>query len=115
MTQLFNEDQVLVQITRLTRSRLTAFIDAEAVRPAETEAGPQFGAADLARLDLLCELEDLYEMTPDALAVVIAVIDQMHAARHDRQRLLAAVAAEAVEVQLRIAAALARPQEPTDG
>ena len=107
MTEILTEDQVLTRVVRLTRTRLTAFIQAEAVVPARNDYGPVFGPVDLARLDLLCELAELYEMGPDALAVTISVIDQMHAARRDRQALLDAIRAEAPEVRARVAAALA--------
>lgn len=107
MTEEFSQAQVLLQVTQLTESRLTAFLESDAVRPKHSVLGPQFEAADLARLTLLCEFQDLYDMNPEALAVMITVIDQMHAARQDRRRLLAAIGAEAIDVQMRIAAVLA--------
>jgi chaperone modulatory protein CbpM len=110
MTEVFTEEQTVTQVVRLTRSRLTAFIEAEAVVPVHHEAGPVFGAAELARLSLLCELAELYDMEPEALAVMIAVIDRMHAARRDRRALLDAIRAEPPDVQERIAMALARSQ-----
>lgn len=110
MTDVFTLDETLVRVVRLTRTRLTAFIEAEAVVPARGETGPVFDAADLARLDLLCDLADLYDMKPEALAVTIAVIDRLHAARRDRQALLEAIRAEPREVQERIAAALVASQ-----
>ncbi len=112
MTEFLTEEQTLTRVVRLTRTRLTAFIEAEAVVPVRANEGPVFGPADLARLDLLCELAELYDMQPEALAVLIAVIDQMHAARRDRDALLDAIRAEAPEVQARIAAALARSKAP---
>lgn len=114
MTEVFTVDEVLVRVTRLSRTRLTAYVEAEAVIPAHDEAGPIFGAADLARLDLLCDLAELYDMGPEALAVTVAVIDRLHAARRDRQVLLKAIRAEAREVQDRIAGALARDRRGAD-
>jgi chaperone modulatory protein CbpM len=114
MTETYSPAQVLVRVTQLTESRLTAYVETEAVRPIETELGPQFVESDLARLSLLCEFEDLYEMSPEALAVLITVIDQLHAARQDRDRLLAAIRAEPAEVQSRIAAVLAQVSPRSD-
>ncbi len=104
----FTEEETLTRVVRLTRTRLTAFIEAEAVVPARSDAGPVFGPDDLARLDLLCDLAEFYDMQPDALAVTISVIDRMNDARRDRQALLTAIRAETPEVRARIAAALAR-------
>ena len=114
MTEVFTVEETLTRVVRLTRTRLTAFIEAEAVIPARDDAGPVFGAADLARLDLLCDLAELYDMNPEALAVTIAIIDRMHAARRDRRVLLDAIRAETREVQERIATRLADDQ-PGDG
>ena len=106
MTQVFTLTETVSQITRLTEIRLSAYIEAEAVTPAQSESGPLFDRADLARLDLLCELDDLYDLGPDGLAVLISVLDQLHSARADRQALLDAISAEPPEVRARIAAAL---------
>ncbi len=115
MSEVFTEEQTLTRVVRLTRTRLTAFIEAEAVVPARRDDGPVFGPADLARLELLCELAELYDMQPEALAVMIAVIDRMHAARRDRRALLDAIRAEAPEVRARVAAALAGERAARSG
>lgn len=110
MIAFLTVEQTLQRVTRLTRSRLTALIEVEAVVPAQAETGPLFGPDDLARLDLLCELSELYDMEPEALAVMIRVIDRLHAVRRDRRALLDAIRTEAPEVQERIARALAGSQ-----
>lgn len=107
MSQQFDETQVLQRVARLTRDKLTALMEAGAIFPDLTESGPLFVAADVARLDLLCEFEELFDMKPEALAVMITVIDQMHAARQDRRCLLEAIGTETVDVQMRIATVLA--------
>ena len=107
MTDVFTEAQTLTRVSRLTRTRLTAFVEAEAVVPAQADTGPIFAASDLARLELLSDFVELYNMEPEALAVVIAIIDQMHAARRDRNALLSAIRAEGRDVQTRIARVLA--------
>lgn len=108
MTELFTEDQTLARVTRLTRIRLTAFIEVEAVIPAQGDRGALFSPGDLARLELLCDFAELYDMPPEALAVMIAVIDRMHEARRGRDALLDAIRWETPEVQDRIAGVLAR-------
>jgi chaperone modulatory protein CbpM len=107
MNATYSQAQVLLQVTQLTQSRLAALVETEAVIPTQTEVGPMFDAADLARMTLLCEFEEIYDMTPEALAVMIAVIDQLHAARQDRRSLLTAIGCDTVGVQMRVAASLA--------
>lgn len=108
MTEVYTEDETLARVVRLTRVRLAAYIEAEAVVPVQRDDGPVFGPAEIARLDLMCELADLYDMGPEALAVMLAVIDRLHAARRDRRALIEAIRAEAPEVHARVAAVLAR-------
>jgi chaperone modulatory protein CbpM len=112
MSEVYTREEALARVTRLTYLRLTAFIEAEAIVPKQHETGPVFGPADLARLDLLCDLVELYDMQPDALAAMVAVIDRMHAARHDRRVLLDAIRAEPPEVRARIASALQHNPAP---
>ncbi len=59
MNGRFTQEETLTRVVRLTRTRLTAFIEAEAVVPARSDAGPVFGPDDLARLDLLCDLAEV--------------------------------------------------------
>ncbi|MBN2740946.1 MAG: hypothetical protein JXR35_08600 [Rhodobacteraceae bacterium] len=106
MMQVFTFTETISRVTRLTQTRLSRYIEAEAVTPAQGADGPLFDSGDLARLDLLCELDDLYDLGPDGLAVLISVLDQLHSARADRKALLAAISAEPPEVRARIAAAL---------
>ncbi len=106
MTRTYTFAQTLVQISGLTRAQLDALIAAEAVVPKATDAGPAFDEADLARLDLLCGFSEVYRMEADALALVISVIDQMHAARLQRQALLTAIRAQPAPVREAIAATL---------
>ncbi|MCR8725370.1 hypothetical protein [Frigidibacter sp. ROC022] len=107
MTEIYSEEQTLTLVARLTRTRLTALVEAEAVVPTRSATGPVFRKSDLARLDLLCEFADVYDMEPEALAVVISLIDQLHAARNDLAVLRDAIGEQPPEVRARIAAAIA--------
>lgn len=107
MTEIYTEEQTLTLVARLTRTRLTALVEAEAVVPTRGAAGPMFRRSDLARLDLLCEFAEVYDMEPDALALVITLIDQLHSARHDLHLLRDALRGEPSEVRTRIALAIA--------
>jgi chaperone modulatory protein CbpM len=114
MTFRYSESEVIDAIDRLTRTRLTRFVQAEIVMPVQTETGPQFGAVDLARLELLCELSDEFDLNEDALGLVISLVDQLHSTRTDLRNILTALENEADEVRDRIGQAwLARCTGPT--
>lgn len=106
MSVFYTEDQTVTLIARLTRTRLTAFVEAEAVMPVQRTEGPAYTQGDLARLELLCDLAETYDMNEDAVAVTAAALDQFHAARRRLHLLLGAIAQETPEVRARIAAAL---------
>jgi len=106
MSEFFTTDQALTLVWRLTPDRLAGLVEAGAVEPLDSDTGPLFAAADLARLELMCEFAEVYDMGPEALAVLMGVIDQMHAARRDRHALMTAIRAEAREVRERVAAVL---------
>lgn len=107
MTIRYTETEVITAISNLTQSRLTRFVQAEIVIPVQSNAGPQFGDIDLARLKLLCELSDDFDLDEDSLAVIISLIDQLHTARSDLRSLLAALENESKDVRERVAVAWA--------
>ena len=107
-TEFFSETEVLVALPRLTPPRLTAFVAAGVVLPLKVAsgAGPAVGLAfrriDLARLELLCELVEEFDLDDDGLGLVIRLVDQLHATRRDLNRLCAAVAEEDLDVRRRL-------------
>ncbi len=83
MTDLFSEDDVIVTVTRLTRSQLIRFIDGAFVKPERAAGGYVFRPIDIARLELLCDLSQDLALDETALGIVISLIDQLHDARQD--------------------------------
>jgi chaperone modulatory protein CbpM len=106
MTDRYTEDQAVAAIARLTRTRITAFVEAEVVTPERSETGYMFRQIDLARMELLCELCEEFGLADDALGVVIGLIDQLHGLRGELRAVLAAIENEPAEVRARIAFAL---------
>ncbi|HUF55281.1 MAG TPA: chaperone modulator CbpM [Thermohalobaculum sp.] len=102
MSARYTEKQVVLAVRRLTKSRLRTFVRAECVRPVETADGIAFTDADLARLELLCELAEDFDLDEDALAVVLSLIDQLHGVRRELRGLARALAEEPPEVQERV-------------
>lgn len=110
MTDHLTEDDILAAIPGLTRTRLVTFIEAEIVVPlcrAEAGASPHlFRRVDFARVQLLCDLLDDLDLDEAALGVVITLIDQLHATRHDLLAITRAVEAESPDVRARIGSAI---------
>jgi chaperone modulatory protein CbpM len=108
MTLFYSEEEVVQTVHGLTRTRLTAFVQAEIVTPVRGERGPVYRQVDVARLQLLHDLSDQFEMSDDALAVVMTLIDQLHAVRADLRSVLRAITDEPVEVRQRLGLAIQR-------
>ncbi|MCA0929375.1 chaperone modulator CbpM [Ruegeria profundi] len=94
MTRTLTEEQLIATVTHLTSTRLTEYLAAEIVIPEQTEKGPVYRTLDAARLELACELHDQYEMEPDALSMMISLIDQMHGLRAELREVLNAIEAQ---------------------
>lgn len=102
MTDAFTEVEAISIVARLTPARLAMFLDAELVMPVPAQDGRAFDRIDLARLELLCDLADSFDLDADALGVVISLIDQLHEARHRLRAVAEALAAEPEELRSRV-------------
>ncbi|WP_296644559.1 chaperone modulator CbpM [Roseinatronobacter sp.] len=102
MTDRYSEDDVVMTVTRLTRSQLVRFVEGDLVRP-EREAGAYiFRRIDIARLELLCDLSQALDFDEAGLGIVVSLIDQLHATRHDLATLAGAIDALPTELRARI-------------
>ncbi|MAY60801.1 MAG: hypothetical protein CML29_01190 [Rhizobiales bacterium] len=108
MAVFYTEEQVIAAVGRLTRVRLVAFVETDIVRPVESPEGPRFRPVDIARLELLCELAEDFELQDESLALVASLIDQLHDTRADLLALSEILADEPYEIRARIGEALAR-------
>ncbi|MDP3342273.1 hypothetical protein [Frigidibacter sp.] len=110
MTDHLTEDEVLAAIPGLTRTRLVAFIETELIVPLRRDddrgSPPVFRRVDFARVQLLCDLTSDLDLGEDALAVVIALIDQLHATRQELLAIARAVEAEPPDIRARIGSVL---------
>lgn len=115
MTDHLTEDEILDAIPGLTRARLVTFIEAELIIPLRREdqgtSVHLFRQVDCARVRLLCELADDVELDEGALKVVIALIDQLHAARQDLLAITRAVRSQPPDVRARLVAAIRKSDD----
>ncbi|PJF08858.1 hypothetical protein [Pseudorhodobacter sp. MZDSW-24AT] len=106
MTRYLTEDDALAAIAGLTQARRTTFLASRAVVPVQSDDGPLFCQIDLARLRLLCDLSNDFDLDDPAIAIVMSLIDQLHGARFVLQSLAMALANESEAVRERVGAAL---------
>lgn len=95
----YDETEIVRTSAGITRRRLRLWVRRGWVVPQESPAGPRFDGADLARLRLICELKDEIDLSDDAVAVVLSLIDQLHGVRHELRTLGRAVEAQPDEVR----------------
>jgi len=106
MIVVYSIEQTLEIVTRLTPAQLDEFVEAEAVRPMLRDDVLAFRQSDIARLELLCDLAETYDLQADALALVISLVDQLHATRRNLEDVIAALGEAPNDVRARIAAVL---------
>lgn len=102
MTDNMTQTQVVAAVPSLSLARLATFLDADLIMPIRTATGPMFRPIDLARLALLCDLADHFDLEDDALGVVIGLIDQLHVARARLFAMAQAIEAEPQDLRARV-------------
>jgi len=106
MNDFYSEEQLITTVSRLTRTRLTTYVKHEFLCPAQSETGPIYSAADLARIELICDLDEQFDLQGDALGVVLSLIDQLHGVRGELRRVMGAIDAQPDDVRRQIIAVL---------
>ena len=104
MIRYLSQEETLRIVRRLDSATLETLVRQHVIVPTQSENGEVFSQADIARMELLCDLTEGFELDEDLLALLMSLIDQLHAARADLQRLSRAVDVEATEVRQRILA-----------
>ena len=96
------EEEALAAVRRLNPMRLSRFLQAEVIRPAQAGGRVVYRQIDIARMELLCDLCDDFDLDDTALGLVMEVIDQLHGTRSDLSALMQALGEESEEVRLRV-------------
>lgn len=107
-TVFLTEDEALAAVGRLDRALLTRFLRIEVIRPADAGGRVVYRRVDIARLELLCDLCDDFDLNDDALGIVMGLVDQLHGTRSDLVALMRALGEEAEEVRTRVTRRLGR-------
>jgi chaperone modulatory protein CbpM len=105
---MMHVDDLVAAISSLQRSDLEAWIREELVAPQQEEGTLRFTEMECARVRLICTLHYELGIDPDALPVVVSLVDQLYDTRQRLLSLSAAVAAQDKNVQTAILAAMSR-------
>ena len=104
MTGFITQDEIIAAVPGLSHARLAAFLEADLVMPTSSATGPVFRPIDLARLELICDLADHFDLEGDALGVMIELIDKLHTARLHLHAMAQAIEAEPQDLRQRVGA-----------
>ena len=107
MIRLYSRREVVAEVADLDEARLEVLLAAHVVEPVATADGPRFREADLARLQLACDLDAVTERPEDTAALVLSLIDEAGSLRAGLRALMTALAGEPPEVRARLRARLA--------
>lgn len=95
-------DEILSMIPELSPEALAALTEAGIIQPLLAEGEPRFREIDAARLQLAVELEEMFRLDPEALALVLSLIDQLNGIRGEMRAVLGALAEEPPETRARL-------------
>ena len=109
---MITASELVQTVARLETDALQRWIEAGWVLPVGDDHDRRFDTADVARVQLICELHYELQIEEDSLSVVLSLLDQLHATRRSLQTLMAAVQAQPDDVRNRIASLIM--STPTD-
>ena len=84
---MLSEQDVVARVHHLTVTRLRVWVREGLIRPAD-ETAQGFSEADIARAELICNLEDELGFAEEDVPVLLNLIDQIHGLRAELRGLL---------------------------
>lgn len=81
-------EEVLASCRRVDAAELTLWVERHWVRPQHESGGLSFSDADVARLELICDLREDLALDDEAMPVVLSLLDRVYGLRR-RLRVLA--------------------------
>lgn len=108
---MFVLEEVLVRC-RVGEADLHRWIERDWVRPLRQEGGWRFADQDVARIELIVDLVHDLAIDPDALDVILPLVDQVYALRRSLRAMTRAMEALPEDSRRRVLERLAeRPEE----
>jgi chaperone modulatory protein CbpM len=102
-------EQALVRC-RVERGTLERWITLSWVRPTRGDDGWHFSDADIARIELICDLHRELGIAEDAIEVILPLLDQVYALRRQMRALTDALGALPEETRREVLARLTPPE-----
>jgi len=102
----YSEEQTVEAVGPLTRTRLHRLVETECVVPQQAGGATVFTEAELARIELCCELSDDLDLDDEALPVVMNLLDQVHGLRRQMRVMLRAIEGQPEDVRARLIASI---------
>ena len=99
---ILTETEIVARVETLSIERLQSWVALGLVRPATQDTQPVFAEIDIARVELLCSLENELEIDAETLPVVLSLLDQIHGLRRELRDLTAAIDAQPETVRAEI-------------
>lgn len=85
------EHEVLQHLSGITEIRLQAWVSQGWVRPAQSEAGGVFNDLDVARCELIRQIEDDLAIESETVPVVLSLLDQVYGLRRELRAVMRAI------------------------
>jgi len=95
-------DQLLSRVAGIDRDDLDLWVEEGWVRPALHQGRPVFRDVDVARVRLIVEIRDDFNVRRENIPLILSLIDQVHGLRGELRSLAEAVDAQPVDVRRRI-------------
>lgn len=108
------EEQVLIRVTSVTAERLRGWVARGWVAPARSSTGEEYSDIDVARIDLIRQLRDDMSVDPDAVSIVLSMMDQVYTLRRELRCLMMALETQPPPIKDDILQALRAIRGPED-
>lgn len=95
----YTKKDVMAKIAGLSAPSLSIYIKEGWISPEQTQGRHTFKEIDIARLQLILELENDLSVNTEALPIILSLIDQVHGLRHKLRSLANAVETQPDKVQ----------------
>ena len=97
---MYAKSELIAACHRLTEDRLDRWIQSGLlVCVFSSEEEEVFTEMDRARAELICHLRDDLGIAPDALPLVLSLVDQVYSLRHEVRNLLTAIASQPADIR----------------
>ncbi len=99
---MYSETETVDLVRGLSKKRLKVCIDQGWIIASIGDSGPAYADIDLARLHLICSLQDDLGVDQDLLGTMLSLLDQVYGLRHELKTILRAIDSEPEDIQARL-------------